>query len=76
MRRDMTRTLNSNRKGGRHDTRRMRPFLEYLHDWIGESGYTRTRGCCCARRCWWPELIVEQSERGRLSGRPFVRWPR
>jgi hypothetical protein len=37
--RDMTRTLNSNRKGGRHGTRRMRAFLEYLHDWIGESGY-------------------------------------
>ena len=24
---------------GRHDSRRMRPFLEYLHDWIGEIGY-------------------------------------
>ena len=48
----------------------MRAFLEYLHDWIGESGYyydprLLPSPLLCA------ELTVEQSERGRLSGRPF-----
>jgi len=39
MTRDMTRTLNSNRKGGRHDTRRhARPSSNT--SWIGESVYS------------------------------------
>jgi hypothetical protein len=35
--RGMTRTLTQ--EGGRHHTRRHARLLEYLHDWIGESGY-------------------------------------
>jgi hypothetical protein len=49
----------------------MRAFLEYLHDWIGESGYYYDPRLLLPSPLLWAESIVEQSERGRLSGRPF-----
>jgi hypothetical protein len=70
----MTRTLNSNRppRHAPHDE----PFSNTSSTGSAKAATTRTRGCYRAPRCWRTESIVEQSERGRLSGGPFVRWPR
>jgi hypothetical protein len=50
----------------------MRAFLEYLHDWIGESGYYYDPRLLLPSPLLWAESILEQRERGAAFGPPFL----